>query len=90
MTSKPMKKNGVMTATASVVFSMEKPSSPTNIWDSRFEASPLMAEATMSRMPAPAMMTVSSVWSFAAALTPRMLMYVMKMATMTATASHDA
>ena len=63
---------------------------PMNSWPSRFDTVPVRAEAAMSRIPTPPMMTVRIVCKIAAVLVPMILMAVMKTETRMATASQEA
>ena len=89
ITSKPIKKNGVVTATFNIVLNTSPVVPPTNICPSKLDASPVMAEATTKSIPTPPI-TVSTVCNTAAVLAPLILIYVINIATSMATASHDA
>ena len=90
ITSNPMKKNGVVTATLRIVLNISPVESPLNTCPSRFEASPVTTDATMRRIPTPPITTVSIVCRSAAVFAPFILIYVINIATIIATASHDA
>ena len=63
---------------------------PTNICPSKLSTVPLIAEATINKIPAPPMIQVSTVCKIAAVFAPIMLISIIKNATIIATASHEA
>ena len=79
-----------MTATAKVPLSISVVVAPMNSWPSRLAVVPVRADAAMSRIPTPPMMTVRMVCKMAAVLVPTILMAVMKTETRIATASQEA
>ena len=85
MTSNPMKKNGVSIMTVMVPLIASPVSSLEKRWLAAMSASPAMNPDAIMKIPTPTMMTVMSVWKIAACFTPRMLRYVMKSPTATAT-----
>ena len=90
ITSKPMKKNGLTAATLTMVAIMPPMPEPSNIWSCRLEASPVITDAAISRMPAAPMHRVRMFCSLAAICAPMILMTVMKTANSTAVPSHVA
>jgi len=90
ITSKPMKKNGVTTATLMMFWNIVPVLSPTNICPCRLLESPLITDATIRRIPAPPMIQVRTVCRTAAVFAPSTLISVMRNATITATATQEA
>ena len=90
ITSKPMKKNGLMAATLTMVDIIPAMPEPSNSWFSRLETSPVTTDAAISRIPAAPMHMVRMFCSLAAICAPMMLITVMKTANSTAVPSHVA
>ena len=90
ITSNPIKKNGVITATLMIAFIVVDALSPANNCGARLLLSPLTTDATIKRIPTPPIITVKTVCKVAAVLAPLILINVINKATIIATASHDA
>ena len=61
MTSNPMKKNGLIAATRTILLMIEPVDTPSKTWPSRFDGFPVKRDATTSAMPAAPIVTVRMV-----------------------------
>ena len=90
ITLNPIKKKGVITATARVFFTISVVVAPTKYCPSKLAAWPVIPAAAMRTMPTAPMIKVRPVCKIAAVLAPTMLTYVIRMTRLMAKTSHVA
>ena len=78
ITLNPIKKKGVITATAKVFFIISCVEAPMNSCPCRFASLPVKPDAAMRTMPTPPMTKVKTVCKIAAVFAPIILIYVIK------------